>query len=71
VASLVAKLYTATFTMDRGVMLYYLAKHLSKYPIVNRAIRSRITRSRSRIVELYVREINKFLNANEKGEKIL
>lgn len=69
VANLVAKLYTATFTMDRGVMLYYLAKHLSKYPLVNRAIRSRIAKSRSRIVELYVREINKFLGASNNQDK--
>jgi hypothetical protein len=50
VAKLVPKLYTLSFPLSRGRLLWALANRLSNYPIVNSAIEKRIRESRARDV---------------------
>ncbi len=50
-ASMIPKLFTNCYPMNRGWLLYCLAKHLAKYPIVNTTIRQTLNRSVSIYVE--------------------
>jgi hypothetical protein len=49
-ASFVPKLYTLSFPMSRGLLLYFLGKHLGKYRVINRAIKRRLDHSKSMFV---------------------
>jgi hypothetical protein len=50
-ASLIQRLYTDVFPYNRGSLLYFLAKHLGKYPAINAAITKCMNRSGSMFVE--------------------
>ena len=65
VASLVSKFFTYTFPMNRGRLLFFLARHLSKYPVVNKAIKRSLDRTASMFVEEYRTKINDLLRANQ------
>jgi hypothetical protein len=62
VASLVAKFFSYTYPMNRGRLLYFLAKHLAKYPIVNQAIRTSLKKTASMFVEEHRLQINQLLD---------
>jgi hypothetical protein len=51
VAALVPWLFTQQWPMTRGDLLFYLAKHLHKWPSANKAIRNSLARTRSMYVE--------------------
>ncbi|WP_339031361.1 hypothetical protein WI604_07185 [Bradyrhizobium symbiodeficiens] len=52
IAALIPKLFTRQFPMSRGELLYYLSKHLAKWPQVNRAIQLSLKRT----VSVYVHD---------------
>jgi len=62
VASLVSKFFSYTYPMNRGRLLYFLAKHLAKYPIVNRAIRTCLSKTASMFVDEYRLRIDQLLS---------
>lgn len=63
VASLVPRFFTDSFPMNRGELLYYLARHLAKYPLVNDAIRRRLRSSHSYWVNYFRSEVERILDA--------
>lgn len=44
-ASMVQEMFTMSFTFTRGELLYLLARHLSKYPVIAHAIRIKLSDS--------------------------
>jgi hypothetical protein len=62
VAALVAKFFSYAYPMNRGRLLHFLAKHLAKYPIVNRAIRSCLNKTASMFVAEHRSQVNQFLD---------
>ncbi len=60
-ASLVSKFFTYTYPMNRGRLLYFLARYLAKYPIVNDAISRCLSRTASMFVEEYRSKIRDLL----------
>jgi hypothetical protein len=53
--------YSICFPMNRGVLLEYFAKHLSKFPAVKKAIESRLGRTNSMFIHRRFGEIMKHL----------
>jgi hypothetical protein len=62
VATLIPKLYTQEFPMQRGVLLFDLAKHLGKYRHINDAIRDRTRKSNAYSVQIYRADIDSELD---------
>jgi hypothetical protein len=60
-ASLVSRFFSYTYPMNRGRLLYFLARHLAKYPIVNDAISRCLSRTASMFVEEYRSRIRDLL----------
>jgi hypothetical protein len=60
-ASLVAKFFSYTFPMNRGRLLFCLAKHLAKYRIVNAEITDSLGKTASMSVEEYRSRIERLL----------
>jgi hypothetical protein len=60
-ASLVSKFFSFTYPMNRGRLLYFLAKNLAKYPIVNEAIRVCLRKTASMFVDEYRSRIDQLL----------
>ncbi len=67
-AALVRRLFTDVFPYNTGTLLFYLAKHLGKYPQVNTAIRATLARTGSMFVEQWRDEIEKALKEAEAGK---
>lgn len=63
VASLIKRLYTDVYPYNRGALLYFLAKHLGKYSIVNSAIKQCLNRSASMFVTRVRQQVNQFLES--------
>lgn len=63
VASLIPRFFTDSFPMNRGELLYYLARHLAKYPQVNEAIRRKLRSSHSYWVRNVSSEVERLLDA--------
>jgi hypothetical protein len=66
-AGMVYRLYTDTFPNARGLTLFFLAKHLSRYPAVRTEIRKKVQVSKSIYVRDMVDQIMKFVNAPTHG----
>ena len=64
IAALVPKLFTRQWPMRRGDLLFFLAKHLWKWPIVNAAISETLQKSHSMYVDFSRREIEDILAGN-------
>jgi hypothetical protein len=62
VADLVQKLNRSVFPYNRGQLLYYLAKHLRKYPKINSTIQNCMKRSVSMAVEEVRTDVEKLLS---------
>lgn len=63
VAQIVAKLFTTVFPLNKGALLYYLAKHLAKYSVVNSTIEKCLRRSAAQNVDVARSEIIALLEA--------
>jgi hypothetical protein len=63
IASLIPKFFSYTYPLNRGRLLYFLAKHLASYPIVNQAIRFCLNKTASMFVDAHRSEINELLDA--------
>lgn len=61
VAELVPRLFTHHYPLSRGQLLFYLAKHLGKWPLVNQALRRSLDRSNSIFVDNYRDQIDNLL----------
>ena len=68
-ASLVQRLFTDVFPYNAGVLLFYLAKHLGKYPQVSAAIRKSLARTGSMFVEKWRDDIEKELDDAARNKK--
>lgn len=68
-ATLVQRLFTDVFPYNTGTLLFFLSKHLGKYPQVNAAIRATLARTSSMFVEKWRNEIEKTLKEAEQGER--
>lgn len=64
-AKLVGLLFSQHYTLSRGELLIYLAKHLGKWPAVNEAIRQTLHRTRSIMIEPYRSSIEELLKHPE------
>jgi hypothetical protein len=62
-ASLVARFFSYTYPMNRGRLLFFLATHLAKYPVVNAAISRCLSRTASMFVEEYRSKIRALLDS--------
>lgn len=62
VAGIIPGLFTRQWPMTRGDLLYYLAKHLAKWPKVNDSIRNSLNRTHSMYVDEWRSEIEKALS---------
>ncbi|WP_146618716.1 hypothetical protein [Rhodoplanes elegans] len=65
VAEMISQMYSQAFPANRGVLIYYLAKYLSKWRIVRSAIGSLIKRRKSVYLSGYVPEIERFISEAE------
>jgi hypothetical protein len=65
IAALVPRLFTKQFPMARGDLLFFLAKHLGKWPQVNGAIREALQRTHSMFVNFWRKEIEEALASPE------
>jgi|GraSoi_2013_40cm_1033754.scaffolds.fasta_scaffold08791_2 hypothetical protein len=65
IAALVPRLFTKHWPMTRGDLLFFLAKHLGKWPQVNTAIREVLRRTNSAYVHLSRKEIEDALAARQ------
>jgi hypothetical protein len=61
VANMISQFYSNIFPFNRGILLYFLAKHLTKYPLINKAIRQCLNRSGSVFLFRYRDDINRLL----------
>jgi hypothetical protein len=61
IAALVPRLFTKQFPMARGDLLFFLAKHLGKWPQVNGAIRAVLQKTHSMFVDFWRKEIEETL----------
>jgi hypothetical protein len=61
IADLIPRFFTQQYPLARGSLLYYLAKHLAKWPHINGAIRRSLDRTASIFVDLHRREIERLL----------
>lgn len=62
IAALVPKLFTKHFTLSRGELLFYLAKHLADWQRINDAIQKTLDRTRSIFVNNWRPEIQGLLH---------
>jgi hypothetical protein len=60
-ASLIPRLFTQQYPLSRGELLYYLAKHLAKWPQVNQAIKRSLDKTASIFVDNWRSEIERKL----------
>lgn len=68
VAQLVSRLFTDSYPMRRGELLYYLALHLSEFPNVNGAIRAALSRSLAQNVDFLRADIEAILD--HRGDRL-
>jgi hypothetical protein len=61
IANLIPRFFTQQYPLARGSLLYYLAKHLAKWPHINRAIRRCLDRTASMAVDSRRQEIEVLL----------
>jgi hypothetical protein len=61
IANLIPKLFTRHFSLSRGELLYYLAKHLAKWPQINAALQQALDRTVAIFVDNWRSEIQTFL----------
>jgi hypothetical protein len=64
IALLVPRLFTQHYPLSRGELLYYLAKHLAKWPRVNVAIKRSLDRTASMFVDYWRPLIDELLSAH-------
>ncbi len=62
VASMVPQFFTRQYPLARGELLFYLAKHLAKWPTVNAAIQRSLDRTASIFVNYYRKQIEELLS---------
>jgi hypothetical protein len=62
VAGLIPRLFSYTYPLNRGRLLYFLARYLAKYPQINQAIARCLNRTASMFVEEYRSRINQLLS---------
>jgi len=65
-AMLVPKLFTQHWPMTRGDLLFFLAKHLGKWPQLNQSIRRSLSKTHSIFVDSHRREIEDALARSPK-----
>ncbi|SFP17434.1 hypothetical protein SAMN03159463_03758 [Mesorhizobium sp. NFR06] len=68
-AKLVSDLYEMQYPANRGSFLMYFAKHLSKWPEINREIETRLFRTRSIFVEYLRPTIEEFLGKRSSSKE--
>lgn len=61
IANLIPRFFTQQYPLARGSLLYYLAKHLAKWPHINHAIRHCLDRTASMAVDSWRPEIEELL----------
>jgi hypothetical protein len=69
VADMIPRLFTNEYPLNRGDLLFFLAKHLAKWPAVNIAIRSVLSRTKSFVVNQQRKQIERFLTNPEGSNK--
>lgn len=62
IAGLVPRLFTKQWPMTRGDLLFFLAKHLGKWPLINQAIRLSLSKTHSMFVDWRRKEIEDVLS---------
>jgi hypothetical protein len=67
-ARIVNEPFSRGMPSNRAALLYYMAKHLARYPDINNYLRNKITNARSVFITPYRRQILDFLNRPEAGE---
>jgi hypothetical protein len=65
-ARIVSRPFSRGMPNNRGALLYYMAKHLYKYPDVNSFLRTKIANTRSVYIEPYKKEILGLLDQAER-----
>jgi hypothetical protein len=63
IATLVPAFFAYTYPMNRGRLLYFLAKHLAKYPLINEAIDNSLRRTASMFVDEHRHAISELLQS--------
>jgi len=71
VGPLILQLYRKAFPASRGVLLFYFAKHLSRYPHLNEIIRDRLRGSISVYLNGYRSDIEEMLDNGLKENREL
>jgi hypothetical protein len=62
IAEFIPRLFNNHYTLSRGELLFYLAKHLAKWPTVNAALRRTLDRTASVFVGNYRKKIEELLD---------
>jgi hypothetical protein len=71
IATLVPKLFTKQYPLSRGDLLFHLARHLAKWPLVNLAIRTCLDKTNSMFVNFRRAEIEEaLLNSEPKDTRV-
>lgn len=68
VAAFVQPLFSSQYTLARGELLFYLAKHLAKWPKINQAIRSKLDSSHAVFVDNFRPSIVELLERSSKDD---
>ncbi len=68
IADLIPRLFTYQYPLNRGDLLYYLAKHLGKWPKINQAIQRSLDRTASAAVHRQQGRIQEMLNQGRSVE---
>jgi len=66
IADLIPRLFTQQYSLTRGELLFYLARHLAKWPIINKAIWHALDRTQSIMVDPFRRQTLKMLGQPKK-----
>ncbi len=59
IANLIPRFFTQSFPLSRGELLLYLARHLAKWPRINRSIRRSLEKTRSMFVDFFRKQIER------------
>jgi hypothetical protein len=70
IATLVPAFFAYAFPLNRGRLLYFLAKHLAKYPLVNEAIATTLHQTESMFVDQYRSAILDYLESAQAGKHV-
>ena len=62
IASLIPRLFTKQYPLTRGDLLFYLAKHLAKWPLINLSIKKTLDRTKSMFVDFRRRDVEDALD---------